>query len=128
MKLALAVALAAIVAGLFGGQAAHAGSACSIAVPHVWAGDQPGEVYTGHAVGSCTFKWRLQQQIEYKDRWHILGTTWHGPYPAGATVTVPSDEHTYASRCGWWRVRDVAYDTAGHQRFAGTGAESWFCT
>lgn len=103
-------------------------TACQITVPAVWAADEPGEVYTGHARGSCTFRWHLTQQIEYKDRWHILGTTEHGPYAAGAQITVPSDEHTYAPRCGWWRVRDVVRDDAGNQRWAATGTESWFCT
>lgn len=107
---------------------ADSATACSISVPKVWAGDESGEVYTGHAKGTCNFKWKLEQQIQYKDRWHVLGTTWHGPYAANTTVVVPSDEHDYAPACGWWRVRDVVFDMNGNQRWAGNGSESWFCT
>lgn len=91
--------------------ASVAAPSCSLTVPRVVEQADGSGVQTGHVAGSCNFAWHSKNLIEYRDRWHVLGTNAHAGGAAGVYVVQPVDREDYGELYGEWRevvqVRDA---------------------
>ena len=94
---------------------------CTIHVPIVTEQPDGTGVQTGHVRGVCSFAWHSLNQIEYRDRWHVLGQNWHRGGAAGALVSQPIDREDYGELYGEWREVVKVYDPTGTLRQVVTG-------
>lgn len=100
---------------------------CNINVPAVQAQADGSGTITGHVTGSCTFAWHSVNEIQFKDRWHTLGTERHAGGAAGIYVSQPRDSDDYHGD-GYWREIVNVYNAAGAKVFQVIGPVSEFAS
>lgn len=88
---------------------------CQLNVPAITAQADGSGVQTGHVTGSCSFAWHSRNEIQYKDRWHVLGISYHKGGEAGVFVRQPIDYKDYGLY-GYYREVVRVYDPTGTLR------------
>lgn len=101
--------------------------ACSLVIPALQAQADGSGTVTGHVHGSCNFAWHSQNQIQFKDRWQILGVDNHAGGAAGQYVSQPVDRDEYHGD-GYWREVVIVYNRSGTQVFRLVGPVSEFAS